>query len=176
MVERGGVRSWWFAALMYVLGSSVLGLAFVVASAGLDGFFGVWGANFLADLVFIGGTVGAGWASVWVARRRVALALLFAFILNWAVYGLSARLLGGESSGDFDFGVAQNVFPFVLRFGFPGLVFATVAPAIWTHWRFNDAEPRAPAPFSPVVGSVPTVPSKTRRAVQAPSRRRGPAR
>jgi hypothetical protein len=121
--------------------SSLLGLARAMEEAGAGLFYDVWAANLWGDLVFIGGTVGAGLAIRHLVARvvappawRFAAAVPAAFLLHWAVYACSWTLTG--ASGDDGFFAVQagnfaEAWPFTLEWGWIGLLaMALLGPAL----------------------------------------------
>ena len=117
------------ALLLYVAGSSVLGLALGLSAGGrplgmgtpID-VRGVWLTSVTADLVFAAGSV-----VVAVLMVRGTAAALFGFPLSVLVYSL-ADLTINPSLGLMALLYVPGA---VLLYGFPGLIFAGVAPLIW---------------------------------------------
>lgn len=111
------------------------------------GWIGVWSLNLWADVVFTLGTMLAVYLTAVLMRRARAVApplevfavgALLSFLLHWGVYVLSwsfAVSLDGEPHGFLAWGVAAGFlvsgWPFILRFGLPGLVvMALLVPAV----------------------------------------------
>ncbi len=122
----------------YIAGSSVLGLA----SRGLAGdpagtirFVGeVWSASLVADLAFVGGMAAAGMVGARLARERrhTLLAMGASLGLALATYWMAFLLLPDGSAGGIPGGTsALEALRFVATWGAPGLVLATLAPALW---------------------------------------------
>jgi hypothetical protein len=123
----------------FVLASSMLGLnakSFVQDGGSLververayDFFVHVWSESLLADVVFVVTSAGAAVLGVTAGRRWHALvAPLVGFPLAWAGYAVSFLFL------DEGRGAGTEAIQFVLEWGWPGLVFAALAPALYIY-------------------------------------------
>ncbi|MFO1532214.1 MAG: hypothetical protein ABR562_00725 [Thermoplasmatota archaeon] len=146
-------KPWWPWALAAVPVSSILGLARLMLRDGASVFGKVWGANLWADLLFVGGTVGAFLASAAIANRKgrptgtsFAAGVGAGFVLHYATYLVAAFLSGAPSrlslAGHYDGGGFWNVFVTGL-IGLAGMAFA--GPLLALFMPRPAAEPTEPA-------------------------------
>jgi hypothetical protein len=143
-------RGWGWATVggaLFVLVSSVLGLAGRVLPAAPGIMAAVWSSSLVADLVFTAGSLAvAALGFVW-ARRDWKLGLVAGLLGHWIVYTASFLLLPGNLSEDLRRGDAlADRLVFVVEWGFLGLLFATVAPlGAQLLWDRKLGRPRAEA-------------------------------
>lgn len=130
-----------------VILSSFLGLAgrwfFSEPLESLKFMGSIWSASLLADIVFTAGTASAGWLAYRLARDHVLLAILAGAAAHWVVYLVSFLLLpdGSTDAGTTD---VLSAARFVAMWGFPGLIFAGLAPPVAARWK-AEGEEIAPA-------------------------------
>lgn len=101
----------------------------------------VWTSSVLADLVFVAGTIGAALVAYRTALRSRAGGLALGALLHWATYLLSFMLLPQREGMPLG-----EAIPFVLQWGWPGLAFAAIAPAVVAHLDLRADSPAETAP------------------------------
>jgi len=143
-----------------IFGSSVLGLTgrfFIITFDPTGGywiFVMVWSASAFADALFVAGSAAAFLAQfALLARGQRVFAGVAGAALHWIVYAVSFMALPGNLRFDTKAAEAPaDVVLFVLMWGFPGLLFAAIAPwIVATSSRLaSDVLPARPASTGPV--------------------------
>ena len=101
-------------------------------------FAQVWGDSILADAMFVAASLAAAFATFRIARRvNVPLALVAGFALQWLAYLASYLLLTPETRIEGQ--PLYDAFIMMVRWGWPGLVFAASAPALAARWQTRSA-------------------------------------
>lgn len=108
-----------------VLANSMLGLSQV-----LDGFFDVWAASLLGDLIFIAGTTGVAflaWGMLTATSPALSwLAAPAVFFANWTTYVLAWMATGSAMLDEWQGWQWSGI----LETGWPGLVAGAVAALV----------------------------------------------
>jgi hypothetical protein len=122
------------ALAAYVLGSSVLGLAAAMATAGPRIFGIVWGASLLGDVIFVGGMSAVGIGAFHLARGpRWWVSVLLGLVGSWLVYTLAWSVTAPAISPENNQGFASagpEVWGFTLQWGWPGMLFSCAFPVV----------------------------------------------
>ena len=135
--------------LLYIAGSSLLGLSLGISgldqghplfSLGtLSGVLWFWTLSIPADVVFVAGTASvAAFASRWDAPKLLLLvaasfASLATYELAFALWSATVFRYGGDGT------------TLVIFFGYPGLLFAGLAPVAWRLLRERRRRAALPA-------------------------------
>lgn len=133
---------------LFVFLSSLLGLSGRVLPFNPPGAFAfmgeIWSTSAFADVVFAGGTILAGFAGVQLARRSVIASVVLGILAHWLVYAVSFLILNEagprEEARGQGFGWALYL---VASWGFPGLIFAALAPPLAASWWARRLAERA---------------------------------
>lgn len=127
-----------YVALSSVLG--LLGVGFMAEGAlmALWFVFGMWVGNPLAAVVFVVGSSATGLVALGLARDRQNLASLGVgavgtVVTYWLSYLVVSATTNMGEGGPLP-GSAVEALPFVVGWGFVGIVFAAAAPLAWARW------------------------------------------
>ena len=122
--------------LLYVGASSVLGLLtpVFISPNGVAVYPYVWGLSINGDFVFVVGSVAVALllttGSRLMSRTWLVLWMPLAYLLTFAVYSVADSLTSPDGSCGASCAAGQ-----VLAFGQPGMIFASLALALWGRRR-----------------------------------------
>lgn len=138
--------------LGYTALSSFLGLngRFVLPGGGamgaLEFTYGVWRTSLLADVLFVAGSLFAGYLAWDLAKdERYAPSALVGFGVSWLTYSVSFIALGGPEWFSYHETFSLDTPLFVLAWGLVGLVFAAGAPGAVHAWTVRGDRPEREA-------------------------------